>query len=127
MSALKKSIEQVGGAAKAAAICGVSQRAVYKWLSSGSLPRTEYTGETHYAQRLADASAGQFTAEWLLAEASPSKGRPVPAIAAARRAHLTPDDHRGRRDTDPTGTEIQTLRDCAKQAKAVAVADRLAG
>ena len=125
MSALKKSIAQVGGAAKAAAICGVSQRAVYKWLSSGSLPRTEYTGETHYAQRLAGASMGQFTAEWLLAEASPSKGQPVPAIAADRRAQLAPDDHRGRRTTDPTGTEIRALRECAEQAKAVA--DRLAG
>lgn len=125
MSALKKSIAQVGGAAKAAAICGVSQRAVYKWLSSGSLPRTEYTGETHYAQRLADASTGQFTAEWLLAEASPSKGQPVPAIAADRRAQPTPNGRRGRRATDPTGTEIQVLRECAEQAKAVT--DRLAG
>lgn len=42
-----------------------------------------------------------------------------------RRAQLAPDDHRGRRTTDPTGNEIQVLRDCAEKAKAVA--GRLAG
>ena len=47
------------------------------------------------------------------------------ALAKERRAQLAPDDRRGRRTTDPTGAEIETLRDCAEQAKAVA--DRLAG
>mgnify|MGYP005817909937 CR=1 FL=1 len=47
------------------------------------------------------------------------------ALAKERRAQLAPDDRRGRRTTDPTGNEIQTLRECAEQAKAVA--DRLAG
>ncbi|WP_252499240.1 transcriptional regulator, partial [Escherichia coli] len=27
-------------------VCGVSQRAIYKWMDNGKLPRTEYTGET---------------------------------------------------------------------------------
>lgn len=45
--------------------------------------------------------------------------------AADRRAQLTPNGRRGRRATDPTDAEIQALRECAEQAKAVA--DRLAG
>lgn len=73
MSALKKSITKVGGVAKASAICGVSQRAIYKWLNAESLPRTDYTGETSYAKKLADASGGEFTAEWLMSEAAPKK------------------------------------------------------
>ena len=44
MSALKESITRVGGVAKASAICGVSQRAIYKWIAADSLPRTEYSG-----------------------------------------------------------------------------------
>lgn len=73
MSVLKDSIDKVGGVTKAASACGVSPRAVYKWLTAETLPRTDYTGETHYARSLADASGGQFTAEWLLAEAAPKK------------------------------------------------------
>lgn len=44
---------------------------------------------------------------------------------ADRRTQLAPDDRRGRRATDPTGTEIQALRECGE--KAVELADRLAG
>ncbi|SDS19995.1 hypothetical protein SAMN05216421_1085 [Halopseudomonas xinjiangensis] len=73
MSSIKLAIQKAGGPARAAQLCGISSRAIYKWISSGSLPRTEYTGETDYAQRLAAASEGAFTAEWLLEEASPSK------------------------------------------------------
>lgn len=73
MSALKASITKIGGVANAASVCGVSRRAIYKWLTAESLPRTDYTGETDYARRLAEASNGQFTADWLLAEASPKK------------------------------------------------------
>ncbi|TBW07885.1 helix-turn-helix domain-containing protein [Azotobacter chroococcum] len=76
MSALRKSINKAGGVANAAAICGVSQRAVYKWISAGALPRTDYTGETDYAGRLAKAAAERgvpFDAAWLLAEAAPKK------------------------------------------------------
>jgi len=73
MTALKQAIKKAGGPTKAAEVCGISPRAVYKWLSSGCLPRTEYTGETRYAHQLANASEGAFSAEWLLAEASPSR------------------------------------------------------
>ncbi len=72
MSALQEAIQKVGGVTKAAKACGITPRAMYKWLSSGSLPRTEYTGETSYAQKLAAASGGAFNADWLLQQASPS-------------------------------------------------------
>ncbi|MCY1300745.1 hypothetical protein D9M69_581230 [compost metagenome] len=57
MSALKKAISDAGGVAAVAGVCGLSQRAVYKWLAADALPRTEYTGETDYARRLAASAA----------------------------------------------------------------------
>lgn len=121
MSALKEIINSVGGVALAAGLCGVSQRAIYKWLNAGSLPRTEYTGETNYASRLADASNGQFTAEWLLAEAAPTKtatqqGGPKPAHQGEnRRAPRKPTDRRGRRETDLSTQEAKELLESAEK------------
>lgn len=66
MLTLRKAIAVCGGPERSARICDISSRAVYKWLLSGRLPRTEYTGETQYAVKLAAASAGGFTAEQLL-------------------------------------------------------------
>lgn len=40
--------------------------AVNKWLRQGRLPRTEYTGETTYAQALSRAVGGRVSAEALL-------------------------------------------------------------
>lgn len=71
MGALKIAIRTVGGPAKAAVICGVSVRAVHKWMSRDALPRTEYTGETTYSFALAAASDGAFTAEWLKDQCRP--------------------------------------------------------
>jgi len=73
MSALKESIAAAGGVTKASLVCGVSPRAIYKWITADSLPRTDYTGETKYAEKLAEASGGKFTAGWLLIEAAPNK------------------------------------------------------
>lgn len=73
MSAISSAVKAVGGPAAAAKACGIKRQAIDKWLLKGVLPRTDYTGETDYAIRLAEASAGEFTAEWLLAEASPKK------------------------------------------------------
>jgi hypothetical protein len=69
MSAIKTAVEAVGGSSSAARICGVSPRAVNKWIAAGKLPRTEYTGETRHAKNLA-AAAGTFTSEWLLSTAA---------------------------------------------------------
>ena len=82
MTPLKKSIEDAGGVPGVAVACQVSPRAVYKWLSAESLPRTEYTGETDYAQRiaaLADAKGKPFEPAWLLAQAHPSKSQKTAA------------------------------------------------
>lgn len=76
MTAISIAIERVGGPACAAKICGVSRPAVDKWLVKGALPRTEYTGETRYAELLADAAAKRgeaFEASWLLSESAPKK------------------------------------------------------
>jgi len=72
MDPLKHAIDCVGGPQKAAEICGFSTRYVYRLLSRGALPRTEYTGETDYAERLAASSGGAFTAEWLRDNARPA-------------------------------------------------------
>lgn len=62
MITLQQAIESVGGVNGAATICGVSPRAVYKWLKRNSLPRTDYTGETNYADALASrATSPSFT------------------------------------------------------------------
>ena len=66
MSALKEVVEEVGGVTAAAGICGVSPRAVYKWLAADALPRTDYTGETSYAAALAKAAGEPFSAEEIL-------------------------------------------------------------
>lgn len=90
MSALRFAIDKVGGVAECARICGITPRGVYKWLHRDSLPRTEYTGETQHAQRMASASQGAFTAEWLLDNAGPASDSqptpPTPAKAAAGEA-----------------------------------------
>lgn len=76
MRNLKESIDAAGGASAVAKACGISERAVYKWLSSCSLPRTEYTGETHYADlisQLAKVRGEQVDPVALRANASPKK------------------------------------------------------
>ncbi|WCM49010.1 helix-turn-helix domain-containing protein [Pseudomonas sp. WJP1] len=76
MRPLKKSIDDAGGVPVVALACGKSPRAVYKWLTADCLPRTEYTGETRYAEQIAALAAANgrpFEASWLLAEALPKK------------------------------------------------------
>lgn len=71
MNPIEQAIAAVGGGVNAAKICGVSSMAVTKWKRKGCLPRTEYTGETCHAEKLAKASQGAFTADWLLENAKP--------------------------------------------------------
>jgi len=75
MSYLRKVIDGLGGVKCAAEICRVSPRAVYKWLEADALPRTDYTGETCYADLLAGASDGLFPASELLKKAKPNRAK----------------------------------------------------
>ncbi|AXR28624.1 helix-turn-helix domain-containing protein [Pseudomonas aeruginosa] len=59
MRELKQAVEKAGGVSQVAASCEVSPRAVYKWLASGRLPRTDYTGETDYAERICGLARGK--------------------------------------------------------------------
>lgn len=62
---ISKSIAIVGLRALAR-FCGVSPQAIYKWENKGSLPRTEWTGETDYASRIEEATNGAVTRDQLL-------------------------------------------------------------
>jgi hypothetical protein len=55
----------IPGTAKAA---GTTKAAVYKWLHRSRLPRSDHTGETHYATRIEAATNGAVKADELLAE-----------------------------------------------------------
>jgi len=44
--------KECGGVAAVAKEVNLSERAIYKWTSSGSLPRTEYSDETKYSNAL---------------------------------------------------------------------------
>lgn len=62
---------EVVGLKELAAACGVSYQAVRKWESKNRFPRTEFTGETDYAARIAAACKAadpqsQITREALL-------------------------------------------------------------
>lgn len=55
---LDRAREVLGSFARIGAACGVSGKAVERWYKRGWLPRTEHTGETRYAQMLAEATDG---------------------------------------------------------------------
>ncbi|AFJ47293.1 helix-turn-helix transcriptional regulator [Shimwellia blattae] len=56
-----------------AEVCGRSPRAIYKWMRSGCLPRTEWTGETDYARRISVASDGKYSPEQILEVSKPKQ------------------------------------------------------
>jgi len=57
---------EIVGLAELAKACGVTYQAVRKWEAAGRLPRTEWTGETHYASAIERATAGRVTKRKLL-------------------------------------------------------------
>lgn len=65
-SPIDKVIKHFGGIGNIRKILGVSYVAIKKWKEKGRFPRTDYTGETDYAETLANASNGAFTADELL-------------------------------------------------------------
>lgn len=71
MNPMQKAIAAVGGRTIAANLLGISYVAIRKMEEKGALPRTDYTGETNYAQTLANNSQGQISKEWLMDKANP--------------------------------------------------------
>lgn len=69
---LSEAIKTIGVFATSLA-CGCSQRAVYKWIEKGSLPRTDFTGETNYAEQIASASHGKYSTELIKKISRPQK------------------------------------------------------
>jgi len=68
--------EAAGGIGAAAKACGVTYQALNKWRLASCLPRTDYTGETTYADQLADAAKSNgnaFEASWLRQACAPLK------------------------------------------------------
>lgn len=72
MESLKSIIDSLG-VAKVANLCGISVRAVYKWRTSNSLPRTEYTGETRYSEILSQALENTVSPEEIRDFSNPIK------------------------------------------------------
>lgn len=54
--ALSAALQIVGGYAALAKVCGINTSAVWRWQQRGKLPRTEWTGETHYAENIEAAT-----------------------------------------------------------------------
>jgi hypothetical protein len=65
MNNLEIAIKGVG-IPEVAKACGVSERAVYKWIKNGFLPKTEFFGKTTYAKTIESISSGKYQADELL-------------------------------------------------------------
>lgn len=99
MNLIKEAVRLAGGTGKAARACGVSPRAINKWISGGRLPRTEYSGETRHAERLAEASGGSFSAAWLLSSLKGSvHGEEITSVGTEGSAPSVP--------VNPSSTEM---------------------
>ena len=75
-SAIAYAFEAVGGIGAAAKVCNRSYQALNKWRQAACLPRTDYTGETKYAELLAEAAhqkGNVFQSTWLLSVSAPHK------------------------------------------------------
>lgn len=63
---LEKALELAGGQTGLANIVGLTPQAVQKWVANGCLPRTEWTGETNYAEQIAQSLDFKVTKSELL-------------------------------------------------------------
>lgn len=88
-SPLARAIAEVGLRPMATAL-GISYQAILKWESRRRLPRTEWTGETCYAAKIAQLTGDKVTRQELLAKwpelvpipGPPSTPQSVPAAQA---------------------------------------------
>ncbi|MCB1776533.1 MAG: hypothetical protein KDI50_03765 [Candidatus Competibacteraceae bacterium] len=70
---LERAYHLCGGPFALSKICGVSNTSAHRWKTKGHLPRTEWTGETHYAEKIEEATQGAVTKEQLLSCRPPRK------------------------------------------------------
>ena len=68
---LRKALHLCRGIYGMAEICGVTHGSVHQWRKRGCLPRTEWTGETHYAEKIEAATNGAITKAELLSYVPP--------------------------------------------------------
>ena len=122
MNIFQALVEHFGTQKKAALALGVEQGTVSGWV------RQKHGMSPIAALRAEEVTGGKFSAVALcpdLARLGRKLSRQADTACPDRRAQLAPDDRRGRRTTDPTGNEIQALRECGE--KAMELAGRLAG
>ncbi|MBC9229168.1 hypothetical protein HI850_007480 [bacterium SPL81] len=56
MSTVKEVIDDAGGVSVVAIAVQLSKRSIYKWIEKNSFPRSEYTGESNYINKIAELS-----------------------------------------------------------------------
>ena len=66
-NAIEKAIDLIGGPRALGQRLGVSRQAVNKWRQLKRLPRTDWTGETNYAEQIEALTGGVVTRNELLA------------------------------------------------------------
>ena len=111
-SPLERAIELIG-LGKLAKHLALSGQAIRKWQAAGRLPRTEWTGETAYAEKIECLSDANVTKAELLAK-WPSPTVPSAAIQLPQvdPAPIAPADRRGvapceqHRDLSPFGMGV---------------------
>lgn len=64
------------GLANLATGLGVTYQAIRKWEHAGRMPRTEWTGETQYGEKIQALTDGKVTKDRLLQGWTPPDGRP---------------------------------------------------
>ncbi len=64
--AMNAFVERAGSLAAAGRRLGRTAPALRKWMASGRMPRTEYTGETRYVEKILKLVGDEFTRDDLL-------------------------------------------------------------
>lgn len=82
MQTVKEAIDLAGGVSVVAQKIKISERAIYKWIKNDSLPRSEYTDETSYAEDIAALNKEHLTKKKIL-----EVGRPKKRIATNQPTH----------------------------------------
>lgn len=65
----------LGGVSKLAAALGVQYQSIYGWATRGSLPASEWTGQTRYALDIDRITQGEVSAVDLLRHKPPARRR----------------------------------------------------